>query len=99
VFRDRAAPPFYADRTVQWTARFAAPCFPRWDGAGFHRLLDEFRSNPLKKVRHLSDGQRKLLAIAFALSHGADLLVLNESAAWLDAVQRRPLFVRGERGR
>jgi ABC-2 type transport system ATP-binding protein len=34
-------PVFYETKTVEWHARFAAPCFARWDGAGFHRLLEE----------------------------------------------------------
>jgi ABC-2 type transport system ATP-binding protein len=87
-------PIFYADRTVQWTARFAAPYFTRWDGAGFYALLEEFRVNPLKKVKALSGGQKKLLALSLALSHGADLLILDEPTAGLDVLYRRALLDR-----
>jgi len=87
-------PPFYMDKTVQWTARFVAPYFARWDGAGFYGLLEDFRVNPLKKVKHLSGGQKKLLSLALALSHGADLLVLDEPTAGLDVVYRRVLLER-----
>jgi ABC-2 type transport system ATP-binding protein len=85
---------FYPDRTVQWVARFAAPYFARWNGAGFYKLLDEFKVNPLKKVKHLSGGQRNLLALAMALSHEAELLVLDEPTAGLDIVHRRSLLDR-----
>ena len=87
-------PVFYPDKTAQWTARFAAPYFASWDGAHFYGLLDEFRVNPLKKVKHLSGGQKKLLALAFALSHGAELLILDEPTAGLDVVYRRALLDR-----
>jgi len=87
-------PPFYDDRTVRWTARFAAPYFARWDGPAFHRLLEEFSINPLKKVKQLSGGQKKLLALAIALSHGAEVLILDEPAAGLDVVHRRALLER-----
>jgi len=87
-------PPFYMDKTVRWTARFAAPYFARWDGGGFYGLLDQFKVNPLKKVKHLSGGQKKLLSIAFALSHGAELLILDEPTAGLDVVYRRALLDR-----
>ena len=87
-------PAFYPDKTVQWTARFASPYFARWDGPGFYKLLDDFKVNPLKKVKHLSGGQRKLLALAFALSHGAELLILDEPTAGLDVVHRRALLDR-----
>ena len=36
-------PVFFADRTVEWHARFVAPYFARWDGAGFYRLLEDSR--------------------------------------------------------
>jgi len=87
-------PAFYLDKTVQWIARFAAPHFARWEGACFYTFLDEFKVNPLKKVKHLSGGQKKLLSLALALSHGAELLVLDEPTAGLDVVHRRALLDR-----
>ena len=87
-------PVFYENQTVEWHARFVAPYFARWDGAGFYRLLDEFKVNPLKKVKHLSGGQKKLLSMAFALSHDAELLILDEPTAGLDIVHRRSMLDR-----
>jgi ABC-2 type transport system ATP-binding protein len=87
-------PVFFEERTVEWHARFVAPYFARWDGACFFRLLEDFRVNPLKKVKHLSGGQKKLLSLALALSHGADLLILDEPTAGLDIVHRRSLLDR-----
>jgi len=87
-------PVFYENKTVEWHARLAAPCFARWDGAAFHRLLEDFRVNPLKKVKHLSGGQKKLLSLALAFSHGAELLILDEPTAGLDIVYRRSLLDR-----
>jgi len=87
-------PVFFEDKTVEWHARFAAPYFARWDGACFFRLLEDFRVNPLKKVKHLSGGQKKLLSLALAFSHGADLLILDEPTAGLDVVHRRSLLDR-----
>ncbi len=85
---------FYENKTVVWHARFAAPYFARWDGAVFYRLLEEFRINPLKQVKHLSGGQKKLLSLALAFSHGAELLILDEPTAGLDVVHRRSLLDR-----
>jgi ABC-2 type transport system ATP-binding protein len=87
-------PVFFENRTVEWHARFVAPYFTRWDGAGFHRLLEDFRVNPLKKVKLLSGGQKKLLSLALAFSHGAELLILDEPTAGLDIVHRRALLDR-----
>ncbi len=87
-------PSFYRDRSVGFNARFAASFFERWDGGSFYRMLDEFRISREKAVKHLSRGQKTLLSIALALSHEADLLILDEPTAGLDIVLRRTILDR-----
>lgn len=87
-------PSFYRDRSVGFNARFAASFFDRWDGGSFYRMLDEFRISREKTVKHLSRGQKTLLSIALALSHEADLLILDEPTAGLDIVLRRTILER-----
>lgn len=83
---------FYWNKSVSWTARFVSRFYDEWDGAKFHQFLDYFRINPLKKVENLSRGQKTLLSIAIALSHGARLLILDEPTAGLDMMIRRDLL-------
>ncbi len=85
-------PAFYGDRSVDFNARFAAPFFEGWDGGAFSRMLDEFKISRRQKVKHLSRGQKTLLSLALALSHGADLLILDEPTAGLDLVLRRNIL-------
>jgi len=85
-------PSFYVDRSVGFNARFAAPFFERWDGGAFYRMLDEFKISREKTIKHLSRGQKTLLSIALALSHEADLLILDEPTAGLDIVLRRTIL-------
>lgn len=87
-------PAFYKDRSVEFTARFAADFYERWDGGGFYRLLDEGKISPDKKIKVLSRGQKTLLSLALAMSHEANLLVLDEPTAGLDIVLRRMLLER-----
>jgi ABC-2 type transport system ATP-binding protein len=87
-------PSFYVDRSVGFNARFAAPFFERWDGGAFYRMLDEFKISREKSVKHLSRGQKTLFSIALALSHEADLLILDEPTAGLDIVLRRTILDR-----
>jgi len=87
-------PSFYGERSVGSNVRFAASFFERWDGGVFYRMLDEFRISREKKIKHLSRGQKTLLSLALALSHEADLLILDEPTAGLDIVLRRTLLDR-----
>jgi ABC-2 type transport system ATP-binding protein len=83
---------FYPDRSVDFNACFAAAFFERWDGGIFYRMLDEFKISRGKAIKHLSRGQKTLLSIALALSHEADLLILDEPTAGLDVLLRRSIL-------
>jgi ABC-2 type transport system ATP-binding protein len=87
-------PNFYQDRSVEFNARFAASFFEHWDGGAFYRMLDEFRVGRGKTVKRLSRGQKTLFSIALALSHQADLLILDEPTAGLDIILRRTILER-----
>jgi ABC-2 type transport system ATP-binding protein len=87
-------PSFYQERSVGFNTRFAASFFERWDGGAFYRMLDEFRVSREKAIKHLSRGQKTLLSIALALSHEADLLILDEPTAGLDILLRRTILDR-----
>ncbi|OGD23186.1 MAG: hypothetical protein A2Y69_09750 [Candidatus Aminicenantes bacterium RBG_13_59_9] len=87
-------PVFYMERSAEFNARFAASFFERWDGGAFYRMLEEFRVSREKSVNRLSRGQKTLLSVALALSHGADLLILDEPTAGLDVIHRRAILER-----
>ena len=59
-----------------------------WDGAQFASYLDRFGIDRGKKISALSKGMKMKLAIAAALSHGAELLILDEATSGLDPVVR-----------
>ena len=62
--------------------------FARWDAAVFFAYLDRFALPRGKKIKDFSRGMRQKFALAVALSHGADVLVLDEPTAGLDPVAR-----------
>ena len=62
--------------------------FARWDAAAFFAYLDRFALPRGKKIKDFSRGMRQKFALAVALSHGADVLVLDEPTAGLDPVAR-----------
>ena len=76
-----------------------------WDGARFETYLDRFGIDRRKAIKDYSRGMKMKLSIAAALSHGAELLILDEATSGLDPVVRdevldllRDFMAEGERG-
>jgi len=82
-------PPFTPGKRVESIIGFAAPYFERWDSSRFADLVGQFGIDPGQKVKELSRGRKSLLSLAIAMSHEADLLLLDEPAPGLDAHGRR----------
>ncbi len=86
--------PFYGYLKVDGVASVIAPFYKSWDGARFNRLCREFELPFRKRVNSLSRGMKMKLALAIALSHGAELVLLDEPTSGLDPVFRRELLER-----
>lgn len=80
--------PYPAEFTIAQMERCLAPAFPTWDKAQFWRLAERFSLSRKAKVKDLSRGMGMKLQLAVALSHKADLLVLDEATAGLDPIAR-----------
>jgi ABC-2 type transport system ATP-binding protein len=84
--------PFYADVSLQDTKKAIAPFYERWNDRLFRELAATFDLPLKKKVKKLSQGMRTKFALALALSHEAELLILDEPTTGLDPVFRRELL-------
>lgn len=87
----REMPSFYAELTVAQILNLAGQLYPRWDPAVANRLVDTFHLRRHQRVGHLSKGTRVKLGIVTALSHRAELLILDEPTAGLDPTARADL--------
>ena len=85
-------PPFYGDVSLRDTKRAIALFYERWNEALFNDLVSQFQLPMKKKVKTLSSGMRTKFALALALSHDAELLILDEPTTGLDPVFRRELL-------
>ena len=80
--------PFPSELRVSQVVTCLKPAFSQWDDSLFDGLIARFGINPKTKVKELSRGMGMKLQVAVALSHGADLLLLDEATAGLDPLAR-----------
>lgn len=76
---------FSADRL----GRLGRAVFPTWDSKQFDAALTRFHIPRDKRVYLMSQGQRMLTSLAFALAHHAEVLLLDEPTNGLDPLVRR----------
>ena len=62
--------------------------YKNWDDGLFQTYLEKFQLQPKKKIKHYSRGMTMKLAVAAALSHHPQLLILDEATSGLDPVMR-----------
>jgi len=72
--------------TVGEVIRFASSFFSGWRKDLEKRYLEIFELPPAKKIPDLSKGMRSKLMLLLAMSHGAELLILDEPTEGLDPV-------------
>jgi ABC-2 type transport system ATP-binding protein len=87
-------PGFWDDQSLDSQRRALGAFYPSWSDETFHRLAAEFGLPLDKKYKALSHGAKTKFALAMALSHGADLLIMDEPTAGLDPIFRRDLLRR-----
>lgn len=79
---------FPAYWTAQQLSRVMEGLYKHWDNALFQKYLIEFSLPPKLKIKQYSRGMTMKLAIAAALSHHPELLILDEATSGLDPVMR-----------
>ena len=75
-----------------WTAKQLSQVMERiytqWDNALFQKYLEDFHLPVKQKIKNYSRGMTMKLAIAVALSHHPQLLILDEATSGLDPIMR-----------
>jgi ABC-2 type transport system ATP-binding protein len=80
---------FYPWMTPVSLGRFVSGFYPGWDDAEYRRLLGLLEIPAGQRIQTFSGGTHAKLALAVALAHRPELLVLDEPTAGMDAVARR----------
>ncbi|RAL26106.1 ABC transporter ATP-binding protein [Thermoflavimicrobium daqui] len=79
---------FYEDLTCAQVKKIIARFYKNWDERIYHNYMKQFQLPHDKKVKELSKGMKMKFAIAMALSHHAELIIMDEPTAGLDPIVR-----------
>ena len=80
----------------QWTAKklekMVSPFYTDWDSQAIKNYLEKFNLPFDEKIKHFSTGMKMKLSLALALSHHAELFILDEPTAGLDPIVRNEVL-------
>jgi len=86
VAEDQELPP---GLKVSQVIKYHQELFPHWDNDHANRLAQQFDLPPARKIKDLSKGQARQVALLCAVCHRPELLILDEPAGGLDPAARR----------
>lgn len=78
--------------TAKQIGRVMEGVYKSWDNGMFYEYLRRFRLNDGQKISEYSKGMTMKLAVAAALSHQPELLILDEATSGLDPVMREEML-------
>lgn len=84
--------PFHELFTARDMARIFRGIYREWSDETYQQYLERFQLPQRKKISQFSKGMKMKLQIACALSHNAELLVMDEATTGLDPVVRSEIL-------
>jgi ABC-2 type transport system ATP-binding protein len=78
--------------TAAETERVVRAAYPLWDHDTFVSYLGRFELPRRSKIKTFSKGMKMRLSLAIALSHQAELILMDEPSSGLDPIVRRELL-------
>ncbi|CAM2999242.1 ABC transporter ATP-binding protein [Clostridium sporogenes] len=83
---------FYDHVNIETMKKIIASFYKGWSDKIFNKYLKTFDLDPKKKIKNLSKGMKMKFSLALALSHNAELIIMDEPTAGLDPVFRREIL-------
>lgn len=83
---------FFEGLNLKDIKRIVAPAYKHWDDPLFDQYVEQFELPLNKAIKTFSKGMQMKASLAIALSHHAELIIMDEPTAGLDPIFRRELL-------
>lgn len=85
VFDENHFPDIFTPEEI---GKYMSGIYSNWEWSVYRKFLEQFELPEKKKIKDFSKGMKVKLAFAVALSHKAELLILDEATSGLDPIIR-----------
>ena len=89
VFDDLLVP---EEMTLIDVEKFCSRVYSKWNKNSFYKFKEKFNLPEKKIIKNYSRGMKMKLTMAVALSHNAELLILDEATSGLDPIVREEIL-------
>ncbi|OFI07074.1 ABC transporter ATP-binding protein YtrB [Clostridium acetireducens DSM 10703] len=83
---------YYEDLKINEIRKIIKPFYSNWSDDTFNKYIKDFNLDVNAKVKTLSKGMKTKFSLAVALSHNAELIIMDEPTAGLDPIFRREIL-------
>jgi len=83
---------FFEGLNLKDIKRIVEPAYKHWDEKLFYDYIEQFELPLNKSIKTFSKGMQMKASLAIALSHHAELIIMDEPTAGLDPIFRRELL-------
>ncbi|MDG5786145.1 ABC transporter ATP-binding protein [Evansella sp. AB-P1] len=83
---------FFEGLNLKDIKRIVGPAYKQWDDTLFKQYVEKFELPLNKPMKTFSKGMQMKASLAIALSHHAELIIMDEPTAGLDPIFRRELL-------
>lgn len=80
------------EMTLVDVEKFCSRVYSKWDREFFYQLKNKFNLSEKQTIKNYSRGMRMKLSMAVALSHNAEILILDEATSGLDPIVREEIL-------
>lgn len=82
---------YYENLSLIDNGKIISDFYDKWSWNEFNKYLGMFKLNNKQKIKELSKGMKVKFALAVALSHDAEFLIMDEPTAGLDPIFRQEI--------